>query len=135
MRVGGGTLLQDSIVRVAMDQTVWGKELYKTAADVNSVSDFWSWIRIGFIPTVFGERSLASEGSSDPQLFGTLPVGFIGTYNRIVGGVRVRKQQALSASCKAPVAGMEAFIGRACHEVDYTLEPDVRDASGMQRTS
>jgi len=105
---------------------------HKSLYDVNSMADFWSWLRLGFVPLVaraswafseeLGQAYPSGSNFSFSQLpenytldYGTepdepwgqatLPVqGEFSNFNRIVAGVRMRQERAAGdwASCKMP---------------------------------
>lgn len=102
----------------------------KGIVDVHSFADFWSWLRLGFVPLVIqpswsyseryteDERSLfASTPAAEHVPQGSWSIGAFGKgarslpvagdylhYNRIIGGVRFRQQvaEASEGLCKFP---------------------------------
>ncbi|CAK9054539.1 unnamed protein product [Durusdinium trenchii] len=117
---------------------------HKNFEDVHSYADFWSWLRLGFLPAVFqpawtySERrpqdvasvfdlNAVREPNATWQLnalgSGSKPVPTAAEYlhfNRVVGGLRFRQQVAASSSmgsCKFPSSNRGAFerwYGKSC---------------------
>jgi len=116
----------------------------KVIWDVHSFADFWSWLRLGFLPLVVQPAWSFSEGYADNaaglftnasgvspdsswsfQAFGqnshSIPImGDYLHYNRIIGGLRFRQQVAEAAysKCKFP-AGQDPelwnhWLGKPC---------------------
>mmetsp|Transcript_92812 Transcript_92812/g.199050 ORF Transcript_92812/g.199050 Transcript_92812/m.199050 type:complete len:871 (-) Transcript_92812:18-2630(-) len=103
---------------------------HKTVFDVNSIADFWSWFRIGFLPLIVQHSFAYSEAlqdgydlvnASSPFDAGQLPsqwsLGAYGSnsqtlpvrddylhYNRMIGGIRLRQERAELSwdSCRMP---------------------------------
>ena len=120
---------------------------HKTLQDVHSVPDFWSWMRLGFLPLVIQPAWMYSEGyarnvASAFQLntvpnsvwdMGTYHIPVAGDYlhyNRIIGGLRFRQQVAPEAPCRFPPGRKtdlwERWYGKVCMPAfqEPFFEPD-----------
>eukprot|EP00438_Fugacium_kawagutii_P030892 Skav215845 [mRNA] locus=scaffold1630:133564:135915:- [translate_table: standard] len=92
---------------------------HKTLQDVHSIADFWSWMRLGFLPLVIQPNWIYSEHRAEDVAsafdLNTVPnsvwdmdgyqipvTGDYLHYNRIIGGLRFRQQVAPEAPCKFP---------------------------------
>eukprot|EP00439_Symbiodinium_sp_Y106_P011134 s1942_g1.t1 len=119
---------------------------HKNFEDVHGIEDFWSWLRLGYLPLVVQPVWSYSEGRDIAvasvfdllNAFGSgsqpLPIsGDYLRYNRMVGGFRLRQgvSSGSSASCRFPGAGQrsawERWYGKSCkpnyQEVIYSPEP------------
>jgi len=113
---------------------------HKGMDDVNSYVDFWSWLGRGMIPLAFVNEQAWSEELTelnktkhviDPQPWPPKQWGILTTYNRIVGGLRLRQEQAPLGTCKSSTSGIASyFYRRKCLDTaqSYGLEPDLVDA-------
>jgi len=112
---------------------------HKGYEDVNSHTDFWSWINRGLIPLLWRQQFAVSEAAEvqrsatelDQVIF-DLPIASRGVwllYNRIVVGVRMSQERAdETVSCEHH-SGLEAFYNRACSGgTGYELEPELFNA-------
>eukprot|EP00929_Paragymnodinium_shiwhaense_P119621 TRINITY_DN91520_c0_g1_i1.p1 TRINITY_DN91520_c0_g1~~TRINITY_DN91520_c0_g1_i1.p1 ORF type:complete len:1155 (-),score=290.49 TRINITY_DN91520_c0_g1_i1:126-3590(-) len=111
---------------------------YKGIEDIGGFGDIWSFMNIGLVPLMFKqeyawsedilERNQTSETPLVQQLFLTdKQKGMISTYNRIVGGVRLRQERSTEERCTT-APELAALWNRKCltHKGDkwYDLEPD-----------
>jgi len=120
---------------------------HKELRDVQTVADFWSWLRLGFLPQVARPVWAYSEGRVgsvfDLDLnqtwrlndFGNEPLPLPGEYlhfNRVVGGLRFRQRASAASSCRFPGTGdaWQRWYGKPCmpnyQEIFFT--PEVDDA-------
>eukprot|EP00927_Polykrikos_kofoidii_P044713 TRINITY_DN38601_c0_g1_i1.p1 TRINITY_DN38601_c0_g1~~TRINITY_DN38601_c0_g1_i1.p1 ORF type:complete len:1045 (-),score=155.80 TRINITY_DN38601_c0_g1_i1:52-3186(-) len=118
---------------------------FKALYDVNSHTDFWSWLSKGLVPLLFVQESqfsesfnrsdlLATSQGSTVSVSGVLPRherGFILHHNRIVGGLRLRQERSdqNDDDCTTPES-LLVFYRKPCvggHR--YELEPESRQAS------
>eukprot|EP00913_Durusdinium_trenchii_P021537 g20239.t1 len=108
---------------------------HKNFEDVHSYADFWSWLRLGFLPAVFQPAWTYSERR--PQdVASVFDLNAYLHFNRVVGGLRFRQQVAASSSmgsCKFPSSNRGAFerwYGKSCmpnvQEIAYP--PELADA-------
>jgi len=107
----------------------------KGVHDINSATDFWSWIIKGFVPLVFvQERGFAEERDmDDPEiaaLAGPVDEQFRGiwlNFNRIVGGVRVRQERGDPQTCTS-LTILQKFYNMECQGTmagsGYELYPE-----------
>eukprot|EP00971_Amphidinium_carterae_P246745 4900531-Amphidinium_carterae.1 len=90
---------------------------HKGFENVNSYSDFWSFMIRGFIPLVFQQSFAYSESLNitNPAIASRLPEftqwGMMLNYNRLLGGVRVRQERSSPFACTTPGA---TFYARDC---------------------
>eukprot|EP00746_Dinoflagellata_sp_MGD_P152328 gnl/MRDRNA2_/MRDRNA2_83580_c0_seq3.p1 gnl/MRDRNA2_/MRDRNA2_83580_c0~~gnl/MRDRNA2_/MRDRNA2_83580_c0_seq3.p1 ORF type:complete len:863 (+),score=149.05 gnl/MRDRNA2_/MRDRNA2_83580_c0_seq3:151-2739(+) len=118
---------------------------HKGIFDVNSLVDFWSWLRNGFVPLVVQQAWAYSESYPNdipkPDRwdfykdkgpgYQPLPVpGDYLHYNRIVGGLRFRQEIADSGFELCRVPGVvpadlwKDWYGKPCTTPKYQLTPD-----------
>mmetsp|Transcript_10858 Transcript_10858/g.24910 ORF Transcript_10858/g.24910 Transcript_10858/m.24910 type:complete len:1047 (-) Transcript_10858:32-3172(-) len=104
---------------------------HKNIHDVNSHSDFWSWLIQGFLPLMFIQESVWSEGRNltDPTILDRTIVyteeerGVLLHYNRIIGGIRFSQERSGGISCNAPFS-LTAFYHQQCVGTAYELDPE-----------
>ncbi|CAK9060672.1 unnamed protein product [Durusdinium trenchii] len=131
---------------------------HKSVYDVNSIPDFWSWLRLGFLPLAARQTWPFSEDSPSNLSNVTLPRNYTLNYglewdepwgqanlpvrdevkgfNRIVAGIRLRQERADGSweSCKVPQAvapeKVKAWLGKPCMPADpsYELTPEAGHA-------
>jgi len=128
---------------------------HKGIEDVNSYADFWSWTRLGLLPLLTGTWSYSEDlASAVPQLPGkpvydtdSLPIHRLFPdhrravpvrndylrYNRIIGGIRLRQQIAVSSESKCSFpTNSEVFrrwFGKPCSPSETgELPPDLQEA-------
>lgn len=129
---------------------------HKDIYDVNSHTDFWSFMAQGLVPLLFvQERSWSEDLSArnEPSVTqladgslvespalepGIAPFeelkksdwGMFIIFNRIVGGIRLRQERAPEEDCKlSPI--LNKFYGRKCRSESvrqYNLDPDLEVA-------
>eukprot|EP00927_Polykrikos_kofoidii_P034418 TRINITY_DN29212_c0_g3_i1.p1 TRINITY_DN29212_c0_g3~~TRINITY_DN29212_c0_g3_i1.p1 ORF type:complete len:1037 (-),score=128.95 TRINITY_DN29212_c0_g3_i1:210-3320(-) len=115
-----------------------GSHGFKSINDVNSHTDFWSWLIQGYVPVVFGQSKVFSEGknATEPLIRAVtynIPRhdrGFLLGHSRVVGGVRVRQQRSGEQSCDTyGVTGAEEFFAKKCvGGIKHVLSPELPGA-------
>ena len=131
---------------------------HKTLQDVHSIPDFWSWVRLGFLPLVIQPNWAYSESRTEDVAsafdlntvpnsvwdMGSYQVPVAGDYlhyNRILGGLRFRQQVATEASCKFPSSReknlWQRWYGKSCMPAyeEVNFEPDTSDAEVFVRAT
>lgn len=112
----------------------------KDHTDVNSLTDFWSFMTVGLVPLLFVQEHTWSEDlyhrnfTVEPGIAPVLELpkdkwGLYINYNRIVGGVRMRQERSESVPCWISET-LNKFYGRNCRSDvgearQYDLDPPV----------
>jgi hypothetical protein len=117
---------------------------HKGIYDVNSYADFWSWMIKGFIPLVFVQDRIYSEGreADDPDIQNAFTSylrhrrGLWLNYNKIVGGVRIRQERGDAGECET-TESLIPFYKYHCvhHPRDYILYPEKSTAKHTEDPS
>mmetsp|Transcript_53689 Transcript_53689/g.125139 ORF Transcript_53689/g.125139 Transcript_53689/m.125139 type:complete len:839 (-) Transcript_53689:163-2679(-) len=137
---------------------------HKALMDVHSFGDFWSWLRLGFVPLTLSNAWVYSEHrfpdvasafdlnyASSPQAQPNdvwnienrynIPVsGDYLHYNRIIGGLRFRQQVAPDAACKFPGSASQdlwkRWYGKPCMPAyeELVFEPDTSNGENFQNS-
>jgi len=121
---------------------------WKDVYDVNSITDFYSWLNNGLLPLILPwsapmseRRELEVSGtwpmSDDTPLtrVTTSPVRYL-TFNHVIGGIRMRQERAPVIPCSTTYE-IPVFTERECHHYKYMLDPDyleARTTADPQRT-
>jgi hypothetical protein len=132
----------------------WSNDFgHKTINDVNSVADFYSWMRIGFLPLVvqhawgYSENLQTAYNSLNvshpfdsaglPSSVGAIPVrdDYL-HYNRIIGGIRMQQEIAPSGYDLCRIPGnidediWKEWLGKPCmpSTPQYLLSPQPEEA-------
>jgi len=112
---------------------------HKDMYDVNSLSDFWSWMSSGLVPLLWNQEYLASEIAIDTKnaielakVASPIPRRNRGVwleYNRIVTGVRLSQERDDDTSKCEHFGGLDSFYNRGCTGgTGYELEPELLQA-------
>jgi len=107
---------------------------HKNMLDVNSIADFWSWVRLGLGPLLFKDYRPVSE-SSDLDL-GNLTIlekRFFLWHNRIIGGLWMRQEITDVTPCSSE--GLQPLYGLSCTTeavgFNLDLEPEENEVAIM----
>jgi len=108
---------------------------HKGLQDVNSFADFWSWLRLGFLPLVIRQDRPVSEAPPTVSL-GSLPDldrNFYLWHNRKIGGMRLRQQVSKAVQCLSEDLG--AIYGKQCFDQPAGLNLELGPERHMISTS
>eukprot|EP00927_Polykrikos_kofoidii_P040786 TRINITY_DN34800_c0_g1_i1.p1 TRINITY_DN34800_c0_g1~~TRINITY_DN34800_c0_g1_i1.p1 ORF type:complete len:1040 (+),score=221.97 TRINITY_DN34800_c0_g1_i1:68-3187(+) len=135
--------VEDSIERDIVDNANFGYDSpivgHENVYDVHSVTEFWSWMSLGFVPLLFQQERVFAEGRnmSDPRInaarhaFSVEERGTYLNYNRIMGGVRLLQERSKEAPCSHS-QDLARFFNRSCLGKSYEIEPETWDALGVR---
>jgi hypothetical protein len=108
---------------------------HKGVEDVNSVADFWSWVSNGLVPLIFQQGRTFHEGYNETDEWyennTDVPMTSRGvwlTYNRIVGGIRLRQQRSKNIGCESVKALLPVYDMSCVGGLGYELDPEIRNA-------
>eukprot|EP00928_Gymnodinium_smaydae_P010441 TRINITY_DN13937_c0_g1_i1.p1 TRINITY_DN13937_c0_g1~~TRINITY_DN13937_c0_g1_i1.p1 ORF type:complete len:865 (+),score=196.33 TRINITY_DN13937_c0_g1_i1:276-2870(+) len=106
---------------------------HKNIDNVNSHTDFYTWMREGFLPLFFTHESSFHEGynASDPRYVAAMQNwslnerGYWLGYNRIVGGIRLVQERSEEGECTT-LRELHALYKLPCvGGLDYNLNPEL----------
>jgi len=102
--------------------------------DVNSVADFWSWMSNGLLPLIFIQSKSWHENYNETdqwyenQTVSEEMTGVWLTYNRIVGGIRMRQETDENIDCTTVEINLKAYGMSCVGGLGFELDPEIRSA-------